>query len=183
MSVPREPDRAQLMVSILCAQWETLWPRLMHELEDGLGQVDYQSPLLAFSHTDYYDAELGAPITRRLLGFGPLVRQEHLADIKLFTNSLEKRYCRPDGKRLVNLDPGIVTQERLVLATGKNFTHRVYLGQGIFADLTLIYQAGGWTRLPWTFPDYGGGELFEHLSALRRLHREKLRTGAMSQEN
>ena len=183
MSLPREPDRAQLMISILCAQWQAVWPRLKGELEERLGQVDFETDFMDFSHTSYYDAEMGKPLTRRILGFGPLVRQDDLASIKLFTNSLEKRYCRPDNRRLVNLDPGIITQERLVLATGKNFTHRVYLSRGIFADLTLIFQGGGWTKLPWTFPDYGGGELFELLTQLRRRHREKLLAGVANNEH
>ena len=87
---------------------------------------------------------------------------------------MEQRRAGPDGRRLFNLDPGLLSQERLVLATGKNYTHRLYLGQGIWGDLTLIFQNGGWRAQPWTFPDYAGPELQEHLTRLRVRHKEKL---------
>jgi hypothetical protein len=68
----------------------------------------------------------------------------------------------------VNLDPGYLTRERLVLATGKNYTHRIYLGGGIFGDLTLTYSRGGFKPLPWSYPDYSRGDLPELLSRMRR---------------
>jgi hypothetical protein len=78
---------------------------------------------------------------------------DRLAAVKLATNAVENEYAE-NGRRRFNLDPGYLTRERLVLATGKNFVHRIYLGQGIFADLTLIYRKGRFEALPWTFPDY-----------------------------
>lgn len=93
--------------------------------------------------------------------------------VKLMTHDLEQRHAL-DGKRLFNLDPGLLTQERLVLATGKNFAHRIYLGEGIFADLTLVFQNGQWNVLPWTFRDYAGKALQSVLSTMRQRYREKL---------
>lgn len=177
MSVPREPDPAQAMVSLLCAGWESVWPGVRVDLEAFLGPMDFEAGPVPFTHTGYYDAELGRGITRRILGFGPLLAQDRLREAKLFTNELEKRYARPDGRRRVNLDPGLVTQERLVLATGKNFSHRVYLGSGIFADLTLVFRGGTWQALEWTFPDYAGGELHPYLNELRARHKAKLKAG------
>ena len=97
---------------------------------------------------------------------------------KLFTNGLEETLARPDGSRRVNLDPGLLTQERFVLGTGKNFTHRVYLGEGIFADLTLVFQAGSWQTLPWTFPDYASPDMLEILTDIRLRYRRDLREAA-----
>jgi len=174
VSVPKTPDPALLVLSILGAEWDRFWPQLKDDLEDLFGPVEYATAPLAFAYTTYYDRELGTPIARRILGFERLADHESLADVKLATNALETRYARADGSRTCNLDPGFLTQERLVLATGKNFTHRVYLKKGVFADLTLIYQADAWVSLPWTFRDYAAKETQEHLYALRSLYRRKL---------
>jgi hypothetical protein len=88
-----------------------------------------------------------------MLAFERLIEQEQLAAIKVTTNALELQWAQ-EKRRQVNIDPGYLLRERLVLATGKNFTHRIYIGQGIYADLTLIYRRGRFEALPWTYPDY-----------------------------
>jgi hypothetical protein len=95
------------------------------------------------------------------------VAPESLPDIKLRTNEIETSLLG-DGKRRVNIDPGLLSQERFVLATGKNFTHRVYLRAGIHADLTLVYQKGAYSPLPWTYPDYREPEFLHYLKVLRK---------------
>ncbi len=176
MSTPRIPVPAQLVLSIMATDWETYWEELKDRLEERLGLMDYESPCLPFDHTAYYNAELGESISRRFIGFERLCEQDTLVTIKLFTNSLESYFARPDGRRRINIDPGFITQERLVLATGKNFTHRIYLGQGIFGDLTLMYQGKTWQVFPWTFPDYKSIETQAHMTALRQMHARKLRS-------
>ena len=112
--------------------------------------------------------------------------------MKLATNADERAHARPaidstgdptggqpGGSRRVNLDPGLITLERLVLASGKNFTHRVYLGQGIWADLTMIYnKKTGWVVLPWTFPDYATEDMKRRLTELRALYKTTVETAA-----
>jgi hypothetical protein len=157
VSTPREPSPGKLVLSVLAAEawWPDGWEPLRARLAESFGPVDYESEPLPFDHTGYYEEELGAPLFRRLLGFARLAPLDGLKDVKLATNVLERSLSRPDESRRVNLDPGLLTLERLVLASGKNFTHRVYLGSGIWADLTLIYnKRQGWVDLPWTFPDY-----------------------------
>lgn len=175
MSVPRPPLPAKLVCSVLSARFDTLWPTVLTALEERFGPADSISDELPFDFTAYYDRELGAPITRRFLSFARLVPQDDLVAAKLATNALETRLAAPDGRRLVNCDPGLLTQERLVLATGKNFTHRIYLGQGLYADLTLVFQAGSWQTLPWTFPDYAVAPLRDILTAIRDRYRQDLR--------
>ncbi len=175
MSTPKIPDPALLFLSVLCARWEEIWPQLEPSLEGHFGPAAYVSDLIPFTQTRYYDEELGTPIYRRVLAFETLLPHDRLAWAKLLTNALERRFTSAGGNRLVNLDPGLVSLERLVLATGKNFTHRIYQGQGIWADLTLIYTAGAWQTLPWTFPDYAGPELQKHLSILRELYKTRLK--------
>ncbi|MFO8031190.1 MAG: DUF4416 family protein, partial [Desulfohalobiaceae bacterium] len=171
MSKLQEPSPAQFILSILSSSWEEFWPGLLQELQPGLDHADYVSEPFAFTETDYYDQELGVPIFRRILAFENLLPRQRLVDCKLFCHSLEQSWLRPDGRRLFNLDPGYLSLEQLVLATGKNFTHRIYLDQGVFADLTLVYSKGGWQALPWTYPDYAGRLLQDILSQLRQRYK------------
>jgi len=180
VSIPREPQPGKPVLSVLAAAdwWDEHWAALRGGLVELLGPLDYESGLLPFDHTDYYGPELGAPLFRQLLGFERLVPLDGLKELKLATNALERHLSRPDGSRRVNLDPGLITLERLVLASGKNFTHRVYLGGGIWADLTLIYnKRQGWVILPWTFPDYATDAMKERLTALRTLYKTAIEAG------
>ena len=99
---------------------------------------------------------MGDNLFRKLISFEKLIKPETLSDIKLFTNSIENEHLAEGGKRIVNIDPGYISLEKLVLATGKNFAHRIYLRNGIYADLTLVYKNGDFQPLEWTFPDYAG---------------------------
>jgi hypothetical protein len=173
VSIPAPPPPATLILSILSAKWELFWPGLVGRLEAAFGPTDFVSDPLAFDRTDYYDREFGTPLTRRILSFARPTPQDGLVDIKLATNAIENDLRSEDCRRTVNLDPGLITPERLVLATGKNFTHRVYLGKGIFADLTLIYQKGDWKALSWSFPDYNSPEIRAILTELRLRHLAK----------
>ncbi len=167
MSTPREPRPGVLVLSILSARWEAFWPGLADDLAQRLGPLASDSGLIPFEVTTYYQPEFGHPLWRRILSFERPLPLDGLADIKRFTNTLELARTESDGNRLFNLDPGCLTLERLVLASGKNFTHRIYLGGGIWADLTLIYQGGHWKTLPWTFRDYASPEVQIHLTRLR----------------
>ncbi|MFW6323622.1 MAG: DUF4416 family protein [Desulfovibrionales bacterium] len=174
MSTPKKPFPALLVLSVLSSKWPSR-EELKGELTSRLGPIEYESGRIPFVETSYYDEELGTPISRELIGFAGLVKQDFLPEIKLWTNSLEETWSK-GGRRVYNLDPGLLTFERLVLATGKNFTHRIYLGSGIWADLTLLFQKGKWQTLPWTFPDYAGKSVQKHLSRLRELYAEKMQT-------
>jgi len=175
MSQPTEPDPVQLVVSLFGRDWDTFWPGVFRIMEAEMGSVDYISDPFPFTETDYYDQELGTPIQRRILAFEALIDPVRLVDIKWFLNDLESEHAREDGTRRVNADPGILSLERLVLATGKEFSHRIYLGRGIWADLTLLYQRGGWRSLPWTYPDYAGERVQAILSRIRNDYKAKLR--------
>ncbi|MBG0790403.1 MAG: DUF4416 family protein [Desulfovibrionaceae bacterium] len=172
MSIPKQPDPGLLVLSILGSDWNAFWPAVKDDLEQAFGPVDEVSPLFDFTETDYYDEELGIPIRRRLVSFDKLRPLDELADIKLFTNTLEIRYAT-GGKRLFNLDPGFLTQQSLVLATGKNYSHRIYLKDGIWADLTLMWQKKRWVDFPWTFPDYAGEAMKSRLTKLRQSYKNK----------
>ena len=166
MSLPKEPLPAKLIMGLLCADLE-IRDRALMELFEQFGPPDFLTEPQPFGYTEYYEREMGTGIRRQVCSFLTLVRPESLADIKLFTNQLEGRFSR-NGKRRINIDPGLLSEERLVLATGKNYTHRIYLRNGIYADLTLIYQKGAYRTLAWTYPDYSEPDLLHFLAILRQ---------------
>jgi hypothetical protein len=100
------------------------------------------------------------------MAFKPLIDQADLSSIKLATNAIEAE-CTTNSQRNINIDPGYLLRERFVLATGKNFAHRIYIGNRIFADLTLIFQKGGFQFLPWTYPDYKDPQMQSFLYQVR----------------
>ncbi len=172
MSVPQPAQPAKLVIGALFNQ-RALLRTVVDELTRTFGPLDLLSPWFSFDYTEYYDREMGSPLFRRVLVFENLVGQEALVEVKLRTNALEQVLSHR-GARPVNLDPGYLLLERFVLATGKNFSHRIYLGQGIYADLTLIYQQGKYRTLPWTYPDYASSELQGFLLKVRSKYRRDL---------
>jgi hypothetical protein len=128
--------------------------------------VDLVSPWLPFDFTSYYEPEMGAPLFRRIFVFKPLIAQEDLPAVKIRTNRLENDHAEGERRR-INIDPGYLLLEKFVLATGKNFAHRIYIGQGIYADLTLTYTKGAFQTLPWTYPDYASAEIRQFLLQVR----------------
>jgi hypothetical protein len=166
MSIPQPPLPVKPVVSLILTR-KDLAPRVIQCLSDYFGPPDLVGPWWPFNLTDYYYREMGAPLGRILAAFLHLAHPGRLADWKVFTNQLEERFSL-GGSRLVNLDPGYVAKERLVLATGKNYTHRLYLDHGVYGDLTLIYSRGGFQPLPWSYPDYARGEMPELLERVRR---------------
>lgn len=173
MSTPQAPMPAILFCAVLASDW-TRREELLGELRAEFGEIDYISEPIAFVETAYYDKELGTPIFRHIFGFTSLIDQDRLREVKIACNRLEQQYSRPDGRRLFNIDPGLLTYERVVLATGKNRSHRIYLGRGIFADLELTFMGNEWNSLPWTFPDYAGPKIQNQLTKLREMYRAKV---------
>ena len=166
MSRPKEPPGAKLLMGLLFCDF-AVQQRALEALSLSFGPLDFLSKPEPFVYTSYYDAELGEGIKRQLVSFLHLVPQDVLPDIKGTTNGIEGDLSF-QGKRRINIDPGLLTEERFVLATGKNYTHRIYLGKGIYADLTLVYQGGSYRALPWTYPDYRNPMMLHFLGVLRQ---------------
>jgi hypothetical protein len=166
MSQPGPPLPVKPVVSLLLAR-QDLGPAVIERLSGHFGPPDLVGPWRPFTDTDYYTPEMGPGLGRLLVSFLHLADPARLADWKAFTNDIEARLSL-GGRRTVNLDPGYVAKERLVLATGKNFSHRIYLQHGIYGDLTLIYGQGAFQAQPWTFPDYARGPLPDLLLLVRK---------------
>jgi len=165
MSRPKLPESAKLIIGLFTPE-KRLFRPLVAALEKQFGPLDYISRWLSFDYTDYYAAEMGQPLFRRICSFQQLIEQEQLPQIKLFTNELELEWASADRRR-INLDPGYLLPSRFVLATGKNFTHRIYIGRSIYADLPLLFEKGRFHTLPWTYPDYADAGLQAVLEQIR----------------
>jgi len=173
MSDPKEADDVKLVASLFSPE-EKIFEEVILALQPTYGSTDWVSPPLFFDRTRYYEKEMGWPLHRRFLSFKPLIRPEAIVDIKLQTNELEKRYLQ-EGRRKVNIDPGYIALERLVLATGKNYTHRIYLSKGIYADLTLVFHQGSFQTLAWTYRDYAEPVVIGYFNKIREHYKNQLR--------
>jgi Domain of unknown function (DUF4416) len=166
MSVPQTPKPAKLVIGVFTKNKKII-EHVAPELFAQFGRVDLISSWMDFNYTDYYKPEMGSPLVRRMFAFKRLIEQAQLAEIKIATNQIEQSYSI-NGRRQVNVDPGYMMHERFVLASGKNFSHRIHIGLGIYADLTLIYQKGSFQKLPWTYPDYADQVMIGFLDRVRR---------------
>jgi len=152
MSIPTLPEPVKVISSIFSGNRDIMNETIL-AMSDELGEIDYLSALTPFEYTDYYAMELGPSLVRRFISFETLVPPDTLTDIKLFTNRLEDKFTK-DENRIVNIDPGYISKAHLVLATGKAYTHRPHIRDGIYADLTLIFTKHTFRGLEWTYPDY-----------------------------
>ena len=181
MGKPRPARPVKLLVGLLGGDPDLL-RRARQLLVRRFGPVDAESDLWPFDQTDYYQDEMGPGLQRWFLGFAPLIPPDQLADIKHETNAIEETIAADcallDIARPVNIDPGYLDLSKLVLATTKDRAHRIYLGHGIYAEVTLQYAQGAWQVLPWTYPDYRRPEYHAFFSRLRDQYHQQQREGA-----
>jgi hypothetical protein len=173
MSQPSEPEDVKLFSSLFSPRAERI-PDTIREMEQWFGPADWVGPEMAFDRTRYYEREMGWPLYRRFVSFARLIRPDEIVEVKLRTNGIERRDLR-EGRRRINIDPGYVSLERVVLVTGKNYTHRIYLSRGIYADLTLLFRRGTFEALKWTYPDYGSPEMIQVFNDMRTRYKRQLR--------
>jgi hypothetical protein len=170
MGAIKKPLRAKLFCGLIGVSGEVLL-RAEQELKKLFGPIDVRSDTLPFDFTDYYREEMGEGLRRRFVSFVDLVDPAAIVSVKLLTNSLEAALGVVDHGRLrrkVNLDPGYVTAAKLVLATTKDFAHRVYLGDGIYAEVTLAFTKDGHRFFDWTYPDFKSGLYNTFFADVRR---------------
>jgi hypothetical protein len=176
MTEPGQPDRAKLFAGVLSASRELL-PEVRKKLEELFGPVELESDTFAFDSSDYYEPQMGKNLSRKFYSFETLVEQDTLAAAKLATNRLEKEFAgRCEVERPVNIDPGIMLSSKIILASCKDFSHRIYLGDGVYGEITLQYVKGEFQTLPWTFPDYRKEEYHVFFDNLRRRYTEQFRS-------
>ena len=171
MSVAREPTYSLLVVACFSRHLDALqWAQ--DRLTPRFGSIALTSPDFAFHHTKYYASTMGTGLVKRLLVFGSIAPADCLADVKRFTIELEEELAasgRFSEPRPLNLDPGLVQLGKFLLASTKDQAHRVYLRDGIFAEVTLRFQAGAFEVWPWTYADYREEAVREFLNQARAL--------------
>jgi len=178
-AAPANPAPAKLIVGMLAGR-RGLLDAAAEGLAADRGPVDLRSEVWAFDFTDYYAEQMGEGLLRQFVGFERLICPSELVAIKRATNALEAAFAAERGTgaappRPLNLDPGYDTESKLVLASAKDFAHRVYLGEGIHAEVTLTYVRGAWRSGPHTFPDYASGLYDGFLTEARDRLRRQLR--------
>jgi len=168
VGAPKDPQPVKLVASIIF-QAEAPLERVFDLAVEHWGMPDFVSETVLFAYTDYYAKEMGKNLQRRIISFQHLVDPAALAGIKRTTNDMEQILSPafPD-QRSVNIDPGYINASHLILATTKPAPHRPYIQQGIYADLTLVFQHQRFQALPWTYPDYGSEKMAGIFSIIRQ---------------
>lgn len=176
MGSVRHAEPSLLVIACFSRNAEALdWGR--QRLEEAYGPIELTSKDFNFHHTKYYEATMGSNLIKRLHVFQKLVPSDCLADVKLLANSLEKELAEKkifSEPRPLNLDPGLLQLGKFVLASTKDQAHRIYLREGIYAEVTLRFQDGAFEPWPWTYRDYREPEIREFLRQARSFFRQEL---------
>ncbi|MBI3597080.1 MAG: DUF4416 family protein [Nitrospirae bacterium] len=150
-------------------------PALFEEVRPFLtarfGPIDLESPVFAWNHTTYYEKELGTDLKRQFFFFKQSIPPDSLPEIKRFTNEIERRWLRTTAEgnsRQINLDPGYLAPSKIVLATTKDYSHRIYLRDGIYAEVTLMYQGKSFVPLAHTYPDFRSDDYISLFNEARK---------------
>ena len=127
------------------------------ELANLYGPIDMESDIFPFTYTDYYSKQMGgSSLMRKFISFDTLIAPETLSDIKMTANHIEEKIKTKlqSPHRIVNIDPGIINDSSLIMATVKDFAHRIPLQQGIYGHLELLFGKKEIRILGWTYPDF-----------------------------
>ncbi len=168
-----EPEPVKLFVAILYSNQGKL-SEAKARLETSYGPTDYQSEIFPFTITNYYTEEMGEGIYRVFFSFSSLINPGEIVRIKLETNRVERELA-VEEKRKVNLDPGYMDYNKVVLASQKYNGQKIYLHSGIYADLTLCYEKGRFHPYPWSFPDFKNGQYNPTFLHIRELYKAQRR--------
>jgi hypothetical protein len=159
------------------AQSDALLDLLPQLLADHFGPVDLVSFRFEFFETDYYAASMGERLRKQFFTLCELRAADFLPDFKNRSNQIETLVCENHAgpsARPLNLDPGYLDFGKLVLATTKDHAHRIYLGRGIFGEVTLAFRDQAWHPWPWTYPDYKREDVRQFFKMARERYREIL---------
>ncbi|MHB0947062.1 MAG: DUF4416 family protein [Sedimentisphaerales bacterium] len=173
----KKPEPVKLIIGILACN-ETALADAVALIKAKFGACDLESPVWPFHHTEYYADETGKEIVKKFVAVENLIMPDKLAYIKFKTNKMEEKLAAKLGgqfSRPVNLDPGYIEPSKLVLASAKNFSHRIYLGKKIWAEVTLVFSRGVWKGFEYTFPDHKEDRYHGFFSQVRERLVQQLR--------
>lgn len=172
--------RPVILIVALISRYEDALEWSRSEIEKQWGPIELASNVFDFVETGFYEASMGNNLKKQFVAFEALMDPSNLPSVKIATNDLELAYAQQHSHvedRPLNLDPGYLTLAKLVLATTKDRDHRLYLSQGIYAEVTLHFQAKKWQKRPWTYPDYQREDFQEFFTQCRDLLRSKYKSG------
>jgi len=179
MGETKPPVPVKLITGILSSVIE-LFPEAEKVLQNKFGPIDQKTNLIPFAFTTYYNESMGTPIKRQFLSFQKLINPASIARIKIWTNQMEKRFAKKVGQsniaRPINFDPGYLNAAKLILASTKDYSHRIYLDGGIYAEVTLYYQNGTYRTSPWTYPDYQTKEYLDFFQSVRQTYLKQIKS-------
>jgi hypothetical protein len=178
MAEIKSPVKVKLIIGILSSVPD-LFPKAETYLHRKFGTIDCKTNLIPFTFTTYYNESMGEPIKRQFLSFTKLIEPGTIGRIKVWTNGLEKKiaakFTQANIIRPINLDPGYLDKAKIVLASTKDYSHRIYLNHGIYAEVTLRYQNGMFQPWPWTYPDYQSKEYLDFFQTVRQKYSTQLK--------
>ena len=166
-----------MIIGILAADSKCLHAAI-ETIEDKFGGIDFTSDIWPFDKTDYYKDQTGPNILRQFVSIEKLIHPGILTKIKHRTNKLEQKLAKTLSRpvpRPVNLDPGIIEPSKLILATTKNYSHRIYIGKKMYAEVTLLFDKGSWRPFDYTYPDYRQQCYFDFFEKVRNRLLEQLK--------
>jgi hypothetical protein len=172
MGVLHSPEVSRLFIGMLFSRQEILEP-VTHVLIEAYGKALFQSPPRVWDFSDHYADELGSPVLRSFIFFDSCIDPAMLSDIKLSTNDIETKFSE-GNKRKINLDPGYLTLSKVVLASTKDYSHRICLGKGIYGEVTLFFKNNRFNSFPYTYRDYREQEYLELFQRMRDRLKEEM---------
>ncbi len=176
MSTIIEQLPVKTIIGVLTAEPKIL-PTVYKQLTHQFGPIDYKSPIIPFTWSTYYEKEMGHEIKRQFISFENLMHADTLGKKKQLTIQLEQEYLKEGTThRRVNLDVGYICMAKLVLASTKDNAHRIYLSDGIYAEITLRYYKKTFQPWEWTYPDYRSTQYIDIFNHIRTIYREQLNT-------
>lgn len=166
------PENVKLFFSVIYSD-EDIFLESKKVLKSIFGDIEDKCLEMKFDFTDYYDAEMGGNLYRNMIFGRELKTPEGLYKAKIRTNLIEDSLM-VNGKRRVNIDPGYMDSGKIVLFTTKDYTHRVYAGEGIYGESTLFFKNGTYNAWPWTYPDYASAEMIKFFNEAREKYRGQI---------
>ncbi len=179
------PPPVKIICAILYSESFDL-NQALEQLHAMLGKTDHRSSHYDFHFTHYYDSKMKLPLKKFFISFEKLLKREELPILKKRTNEIEKKFSLVEEKkwlRCINIDPGYITGSQLILATTKNFSHRIYLNDGIYAEVTLNFKKGNFIPNPWTYPDYNTDEAISFFNEVRTIYITQLKRNSLGDYN
>ncbi|MDD5236773.1 MAG: DUF4416 family protein [Candidatus Omnitrophica bacterium] len=167
------PENVKLIIGLITNN-PSAYEKVKKILARRFGKIDFESEGFEFGFTEYYEKEMGSGLKKYFLSFGRLIEPCAIAKIKIFTNSIEAKFAL-HSKRTINIDPGYLSLAKLVLATTKDYNHRIYLSRGIYAEVTLSYTGKTFQSYEWTYPDYKTQNYINTFNKIREIYYQQIK--------